>query len=92
MIYKMKLGFTVILSAFLLVTACAPSSNDAPTQEVNTVYTQAAQLVATQVSMQQTQTAMAVPAIAQSTPTLAPLFNTPTLSAGGGAPGSALPR
>jgi hypothetical protein len=57
---------------------------------VNTVYTQAAQLVATQISMQQTQTAMAVPPPVQNTPTLAPIFNTPTLQVLGGTPGSAL--
>ena len=79
---NLKIFITVLLIA-VVAAACAPSAPAAPTQAVNAVYTQAALLVATQFSMLQTQTAMAIPPTAQATPTLAaivstlPVFGTP---------------
>lgn len=79
---NLKTLIAVILIA-IVAAGCAPSTPAAPTQDVNAVYTQAALLVATQFSMLQTQTAMAIPPTAQATPTLPaivstlPVFGTP---------------
>lgn len=73
---KQKIWFSVLFIVFL-AAACAPSTPAAPTQDVNIVYTQAALLVATQSSMLQTQTAMAIPPIVQATPTLPVIPPTP---------------
>jgi hypothetical protein len=81
--------FVISLFTVILVGACGSNENATPTQDVNAVFTQAAQLVSTQFAMQQTQTAMAVPPTVQATNTLPPLLVTGTLPAFG-TPGSAV--
>ena len=73
----------------ILTGACGSNETATPAQDLNAVFTQAAQLVATQFAMQQTQTAMAASPTVQATTTLPPLLTTPTLSAIG-TPGSAV--
>jgi hypothetical protein len=65
-----KLIWLAILTA-LLLNACSMGATPAPTQDVGAIQTQAMGLVVTQVAMQQTQTALAIPPTEM--PTLTPL-------------------
>jgi hypothetical protein len=66
---KKLIGMAVMVTLTILLSACNLGATPAPTQDVGLVYTQAAQLVATQFAMQQTQTALAVPPTPQPSPT-----------------------
>jgi hypothetical protein len=81
--------FAISLLTAIVAGACGSNNNATPTQDLNAVFTQAAQLVSTQFAMQQTQTAMAASPAVQATTTLPPLLVTPTLPAFG-TPGSAV--
>lgn len=60
----------------ILLSSCAPAATPAPTQDVGAIQTQAASVAMTEVSMQFTQTAMAIPPTPVPTNTFMP---TPTL-------------
>jgi hypothetical protein len=70
MSFKKLIGMAAVVTLIILLSACNLGSTPAPTQDVGMIYTQAAQLVATQFAMQQTQTAMAVPPTAPPSPTV----------------------
>ncbi len=76
---RFKLPVMAILIA-ALAGACSSATPAEPTQDVNAVYTQAAELIATQFAMQQTQTAMAVQPTAQPTATLPAVLTPPTFT------------
>jgi hypothetical protein len=79
---KVKLVLPVFTILTMILTgACGTNENASPTPDLNAVYTQAAELVATQFAMQQTQTAMAVTPTVQATTTLPPAQGTTTFSA-----------
>jgi hypothetical protein len=61
MINKKIKGMSAALLSAVLISACTMGQTPAPTADMGIINTQAAQLVATQFSMQQTQTAMAIP-------------------------------
>jgi hypothetical protein len=65
---KKLIGMAVMVTLTVLLSACNIGTTPAPTQDVGLIYTQAAQLVATQFAMQQTQTALAVPTFPVATP------------------------
>jgi hypothetical protein len=69
MILKKMIGMAAMVTLTVLLSACNLGATPAPTQDVGMIYTQAAQLVATQFAMQQTQTALAVPPAALPSPT-----------------------
>jgi hypothetical protein len=68
---KKLIGMAVMVVLTILLSACNIGATPAPTQDVGLIYTQAAQLVATQFAMQQTQTALAVPPTPLPSPTMA---------------------
>jgi len=68
-------GMAVMVVLTILLSACNIGATPAPTQDVGLIYTQAAQLVATQFAMQQTQTALAIPPTPLPSPT-APVIAT----------------
>jgi hypothetical protein len=65
---KKLIGMAVMVTLTVLLSACNIGTTPAPTQDVGLIYTQAAQLVATQFAMQQTQTALAIPPTALPSP------------------------
>lgn len=73
MSYQKLIGISATLVVTLLASACNIGSTPAPTQDAGAIYTQAAELVATQFSMQQTQTAVALPPTPLPSPTSQPL-------------------
>ena len=73
MSHKKLIGVAVTGFLVILLSACNIGSTPAPTQDLGAIYTQAADLVATQFALQQTQTAMAVPPTPLPSPTLQPL-------------------
>jgi hypothetical protein len=79
MYYKKLIGMGVMLAITILLSACNIGATPAPTQDLNAIYTQAAELVATQFALQQTQTALAVPPTPLPSPTAQPL---PTFAIG----------
>ncbi|MBI5353283.1 MAG: hypothetical protein HZB50_11640 [Chloroflexi bacterium] len=68
------LAGTMILA--IVMSSCSLGATPAPTQDTGAIQTQAVSIALTQVSMQQTQTAMAIPPTPMPTNTLLP---TPTL-------------
>ncbi len=66
---KKLTGMAAVIALTVLLSACNIGTTPAPTQDVGLIYTQAAQLVATQFAMQQTQTALAIPPTALPSPT-----------------------
>ena len=81
MLLKKLIGMVTVFTLTILLSACNIGAAAAPTPDVGLVYTQAAQLVATQFALQQTQTALAIPptALPTSTPPAIPSisFGTP---------------
>jgi hypothetical protein len=77
---KKLIGMAVMVTLTVLLSACNIGATPAPTQDVGLIYTQAAQLVATQFAMQKTQTALAIPptALPTSTPPVIPTFSVGT--------------
>ena len=77
---KKLIGMAALVTLTILLSACNIGATPAPTQDVSLIYTQAAQLVATQFAMQQTQTALAIPptALPTSTPPAIPTFSVGT--------------
>jgi hypothetical protein len=73
MSHKKLIGMAVTLLLVILLSACNIGATQAPTQDLGAIYTQAADLVATQFALQQTQTAMAVPPSPIPSPTAQPL-------------------
>lgn len=74
-------GMCLIISAILLAS-CTMGQTPVPTADVSMISTQAMALVATQFSLQQTQTAMAIPP----TPLPSPTISVPPTPFGGGVP------
>jgi len=72
---KKLIGMAAMVALTVLLSACNIGTTPAPTQDVGLIYTQAAQLVATQFAMQQTQTALAIPPTALPSP-IAPAIPT----------------
>jgi hypothetical protein len=68
---KKLIGMVTMVTLTILLSACNIGTTPAPTQDVGLMYTQAAQLVATQFAMQQTQTALAIPPTVFPSPTTA---------------------
>ena len=66
---KKLIGMAAMVTLTVLLSACNIGTTPVPTQDVGLIYTQAAQLVATQFAMQQTQTALAIPPTALPSPT-----------------------
>jgi len=66
---KKLIGMAAMVTLTVLLSACNIGMTPAPTQDVGLIYTQAAQLVATQFAMQQTQTALAIPPTPLPSPT-----------------------
>lgn len=77
---KKLIGMVIVLALTILLSACNIGAAPAPTQDVGLVYTQAAQLVATQFALQQTQTALAIPptSLPTATPPAIPTFSVGT--------------
>ena len=71
---KKLIGMAAMVTLTILLSACNIGTTPAPTQDVGLIYTQAAQLVATQFAMQQTQTALAIPPTALPSPTALATF------------------
>jgi Ig-like domain-containing protein len=72
MSHKKLIGMAVMFTLTVLLSACNIGATPAPTQDLGAIYTQAADLVATQFALQQTQTALAVPPSPIPSPTSQP--------------------
>lgn len=86
--FRNLLGLASAMALTIILSACSLGATPAPTEDPGVIQTQAVSMVLTQVSMQQTQTALAIPPTALPTNTPLPtatLGTLPTFAPAGGA-------